>query len=849
MNKKSWQNIGFIISAVLFGAAIYVIHIKLRKYHYHDIVRQLLQVPFKVLIFAAVLTICDYLVLTIYDVLALRYIQHRLEYRRIAMASFIGYVFSHNATIVGGSAARYRIYSAFGISANEVAKLVVFCSLTFWLGFLTISGTAFVLARQDIPEAFHIPFVSVLPVGIIFLTIVIAYIMSTVFRNRPLRLGGWELPIPPLSLSLGQIGISSLDWLLAGSVLYVLLPDTMQITFFKFIVIFLLAQIAGLLSYIPGGLGVFETVILLLLSEFGEPSAVMSSLLLYRLIYYIIPLGIASIILAVYEVLSRKEALAQVGVAVGRWSSALVPHVLAFTSFVAGAILLFSGALPTAGGRLAWLRHVLPLPAIEISHFLGSLVGAGLLILARGLQKRLDAAYHLTIVLLVAGIVFAFLRGLEYEEAIVLAVMLLALLGCRRQFYIKASITSERFTPAWIVLIGVVLLCSVWIGFFSYKHIAYSNQLWWRFTLNGDAPRFLRATAGVIIIIFLFAMAKLLVPAKPKPAVPGVSELEKVKTIVGNSRKTYAWLALLGDKKFLFNEKQDAFIMYGVEGRSWVAMGDPVGAQDQWEQLLWSFRELCDQYGGWPVFYQIETSRLDLYLDLGMTFLKLGEEAHVPLSSFSLEGAHRKGLRSSHNKIQSEGCTFEIIPSSDVPQFFSELKNVSDAWLADKSTREKRFSIGFFNPDYLSLTPVAVVRSHGKVIAFANVLTGAEKEELSVDLMRFLPDAPNGLMDFLFIEIMLWGKSDGFKWFNFGMAPLSGFEDHALAPLWSRVGAFVFMHGEHFYNFQGLRQYKEKFDPKWQPKFLACQKGLILPRILTNIATLISGGVKGVVAK
>lgn len=805
--------------------------------------------PFKVLIFAAVLTISDYLVLTVYDILALRYIQRPLEYRRIAMASFIGYVFSHNATIVGGSAARYRIYSSFGISATEVAKLVVFCSITFWLGFLTISGIAFVLARQDIPTALHIPFVSVLPLGVIFLAVVTAYILSNLLRRQPLRFGGWELPIPSLPLSLGQIGISSLDWLLASSVLYVLLPNTIQITFFKFVVIFLLAQAAGLLSYIPGGLGVFETIILLLLSEFAEPSAVMSSLLLYRLIYYIIPLGVASIILAVYEVLSKKEALAQVGAVVGRWSSVLVPHVLAFTSFVAGAILLFSGALPTAHGRLAWLRDVLPLPAIELSHFLGSLVGAGLLILARGLQKRLDAAYHFTIILLIAGIVFTLLRGLDYEETIILAVMLMALLPCRRQFYIKASITSERFTPAWIILITVVLLCSIWIGFFSYKHVDYSNELWWRFTLNDDAPRFLRATAGAVIIIFLFALAKLFVPAKPKPAIPDAGDLEKVRSIVGNSRKTYAWLALLGDKKFLFNEKQDAFIMYGVEGRSWVAMGDPVGSEEQWEQLLWSFREMCDQYGGWPVFYQIETLHLDLYLDLGMTFLKLGEEARVPLPSFSLEGTHRKGLRSSHNKIQGEGCTFEIIPQANVPPFFSELQSVSDAWLVDKNTREKRFSIGFFNPDYLQRTPVAVVKSNWKIIAFANVLTGAEKEELSVDLMRFLPDAPNGLMDFLFIEIMLWGKSDGFKWFNFGMAPLSGFEDRALAPLWSRAGAFVFHHGEHFYNFQGLRQYKEKFDPKWQPKFLACPKSLILPRILTNIATLISGGVKGVVAK
>ena len=307
---------------------------------------------------------------------------------------------------------------------------------------------------------------------------------------------------------------------MAGSVLYVLLPNTIQITFPKFVVIFLLAQVAGILSYIPGGLGVFDTIILLLLSEYGEASTVVSSLLFYRLIYYIIPLGIASFILAAYEVMARKKAIAQVGMAVGRWSSALVPHLLAFASFAVGAILLFSGAIPTVHGRLARLIDFLPLSAIELSHFLGSLVGAGLLILARGLQKRLDAAYHFTILLLIAGIFLTLLKGLEYEEAIVLIVMLIVLLPCRREFYRKASLIGERFTPAWIVLITVVLFCSFWIGLFSYKHVVYSNQLWWQFALNDDAPRFLRATAGAAIVVLLYAFARLLVPAKPQHMVP-----------------------------------------------------------------------------------------------------------------------------------------------------------------------------------------------------------------------------------------------------------------------------------------------------------------------------------------
>jgi len=326
-------------------------------------------------------------------------------------------------------------------------------------------------------------------------------------------------------------------------------------------------------------------------------------------------------------------------------------------------------------------------------------------------------------------------------------------------------------------------------------------------------------------------------------------EMLAVEDIVKHSRKTYANLALLGDKSFLLSDNRNCFIMYGIEGHSWIAMGDPVGSEGEWEPLVWKYRELCDRQDCWPVFYQIDKRNLDLYLNLGMTFLKLGEEARVPLKDFSLEGSSRKSLRYTCNKVERENCTFGIIPCDEVNHELDQLKHISDSWLKEKNTREKSFSIGFFKPDYLRKTPIAVVRREGEIVAFANIWLGAEKEELSIDLMRHLSSAPNGTMEYLFIELMLWGKQQGYDWFSLGMAPMSGLEDRELAPLWHKLGTFIFRHGEHFYNFRGLRQYKEKFDPFWESKYLACPRGFMLPRILANLATLISGSIKGVVAK
>jgi phosphatidylglycerol lysyltransferase len=279
-------------------------------------------------------------------------------------------------------------------------------------------------------------------------------------------------------------------------------------------------------------------------------------------------------------------------------------------------------------------------------------------------------------------------------------------------------------------------------------------------------------------------------------------------------------------------------------------MGDPVGSPADVRELAWRFLEQSDRHAGWAAFYEVGAENLPLYLDLGLSLLKLGEEARVPLTTFTLEGGSRKQLRQTHRRVGQQNCTFTLLPASAVAAVLPELAAVSDAWLAEKETREKGFSLGFFAPAYLQRGPVAVVRRDGAIVAFANVLLGGGKEELSVDLMRYAPaTAPPGVMDYLFLELMLWGRTEGYRWFSLGMAPFSGLEVRMLAPLWHRAGAFLFRQGEHFYNFQGVRQYKSKFDPVWEPRYLASPGGLALPRLLANVAALISGGLAGVVRK
>ncbi|TLY80813.1 MAG: bifunctional lysylphosphatidylglycerol flippase/synthetase MprF, partial [Gammaproteobacteria bacterium] len=339
-------------------------------------------------------------------------------------------------------------------------------------------------------------------------------------------------------------------------------------------------------------------------------------------------------------------------------------------------------------------------------------------------------------------------------------------------------------------------------------------------------------------------LLNMLRPARPQPAVAGPEELARARALIERSDSTLANAALAGDKRLLFSEAGDAFVMYQIARSSWIALGDPVGSKEGAEELVWRLREISDHHGGQTVFYQVGAERLALYVDLGLAALKIGEEARVPLAEFSLEGATRAELRQAHRRAQRDGASFEVVPAEGVEALMPALERISNAWLSAKSTGEKRFSIGAFSRAYLRQFPLALVRSGGAPTAFANLWTTGTKAELSVDLMRFDADAPRGCMDFLFIELMLWGREAGYRSFNLGMAPLSGLDAHPLAPAWHRVGNLIFRYGEHFYNFEGLRRYKAKFDPTWEPRYLVARGGIALPRVLVDVSVLIAGGVK-----
>jgi phosphatidylglycerol lysyltransferase len=587
----------------------------------------------------------------------------------------------------------------------------------------------------------------------------------------------------------------------------------------------------------------------LLLKPYLASGQLLPALVVFRAVYYLMPFTVALIGLIVDDVHQRRVQARRVGAALGRFTEQFTPWVLAILTFVSGMVLLFSGATPASGTRLALLGRVLPLQVIEASHFLASVAGAGLLVLSQGLARRLDGAYYLASMLLIVGIPASMLKGFDYEEATLLLLVLLVMWRARPAFDRRAAFFETRFSAPWVAALIGAVGASVWLGLFAFKHVDYSRELWWQFELYGDASRFLRASVGAAVVLLLFGVARLLGYAPHDAPLPTEADLADAEKAIAAQTSTFPNLAFLRDKALLFDETRSAFIMYGVQGRTWAALGDPVGPEERLTDLVRLFLERCSDFGGVPVFYEVTKAHLHRYADYGLTFVKLGEEALVDLTAFTLEGGQAAKYRQVVRRLAKDGGVFRIVEAANVPAIMSALREVSDDWLAAKAGAEKGFSLGFFDAEYLARFPIAVVERDGRIQAFANIWPGPRRVELSLDLIRYHRTAPKSVMEALIVHVMEWGKTQGYHWFALGMAPLSGFEQSPVAPIWNRVAAFVYEHGDAMYHFQGLRAYKEKFNPIWEQRYLAYAGGLRLPRILADVSALVAGGYRRIVLK
>lgn len=852
-NWLRWQSWVYALLAVLLLALLWrALSTLLHEVRYAEVMAAVQATSLPQTALSLLATAVSYLALSRYDAAALAYAQAQVSRGMLLLTSFVAYALANTiglGTLTGG-AVRMRLYAAAGVEPAKVAQVVAFNASAFMLGMSAFGALALLWGAAEVAHLLGWP-AGVLRAVALALLAGVALLLWLCARQRMVRIAGrWPLRLPPLPLALRQLAVSAFELSASALALWVLLPGE-RMPLPSFMAFYAIAVSASLLTHVPGGLGVFEAVMLLAARPYLPTDAMLGALLLYRALYYIVPLVLATVLLAGFEV--RAGAAAPVGRAaapVVRAAARLSPRLMAALTLVAGLWLMVSGVTPfTEDSQLLLQALDVPLPLVEAAHFLASVAGLGLLLVARGLLHRLDAAWWAALGLSVLAALLALPKGIALSEAALLVVLAGVLVISRRQFDRPSSLFAQRLEPGWWLTVGAVLAACVGILFFAYQEVAYSNRLWWQFELDAQAPRSLRALLGVALLALAYGLWQLMRPPAGAVAPVSAEELARAQAIVRADPSSDGCYALIGDKHLMFSPSGKSFLMFGKQGRSWVALFGPFGERREWADLVWRFIEHANAHGGRPAFYQVRPATLPLYLDCGLQAFKLGEHAHVPLAEFNLKGAKRQNLRSGVNRAEREGMSFEVVPPAGVAPLLPELRTVSDAWLRQQAGREKSFSVGRFDEAYLQRLPVAVVRREGRVVAFANLMLTDRKDEASIDLMRHLPDTPPGTMDFLFAKLMLHLQAEGYARFGLGMAPMAGMAERRQAPRWQRLGRLLYEHGGRFYNFRGLYSFKDKFEPVWEARYLAAPGGAAPLFVLADVATLIGGGVKGVVSK
>jgi phosphatidylglycerol lysyltransferase len=611
---------------------------------------------------------------------------------------------------------------------------------------------------------------------------------------------------------------------------------------------FAVGMLTWLVSVVPQGIGVVEAVIALMLSSFGAsaPTAILIALG-FRVLTYWIPLVLGALLVRRVPTFStlRTEA-----------AEVFPVRLAAVVTFAVGAMNLLSAMTPAAVTRLRLLEQVLPLQS-QYGRLSAALAGIALMALARGLWRRKRLAWMATIAVLAISIASHLLKGLDFEEALISLALLVFLLFRQSEFRARSDAPSIAQGMRVLAAAFAITLAYGTLGFFLldrqfgvtftfWPAVRQTLVMYTQFYNPGVVPRTLIAEffVGSIYVVGAatigFALIMLLRPVLVRRgATPG--EMKQARSIVEHYGATpLAVIALLPDKS-LHLTAGGSLIAYRLVGDTAVVLGDPVGPPDDASASVCEMLEVCENNGWNPAFYQTRAELLDVYRAAGLAAIRIGHEAIVDVPEFSLSGKRYRVERNLVNRLTNEGYSAGFRAAPQSPGMLRELRDVSDAWLAEGGGSEMGFSLGWFDDDYLRECGIMVIEGpQGEVEAFANVIREPAINQASVDLMRYRPSAPDGVMDFAFIRLLEWAREDRLETFNLGFAALSGLGEQE-DPAVERFLRLAYEYGSRFYSFKGLYRFKQKFRPDWEPRYLIYPDSAMLPGVLAAIVRANTG--------
>jgi phosphatidylglycerol lysyltransferase len=765
---------------------------------------------------AAAFTALNVSVMGLYDVIAFRHtrspVWQRWRYGAVAFA------WSNFLTLgpLAGPAIRFWLYAPAIDRAADLQGGVVAIAVAF------SSGLAGWIVSVLVAPALGIGFPStaVLALALTGLIVVLTRGVLALIAH----MSGTEVT-PARSVEMALVGW--LDWLLASvAFIAVLHAAGGGHALMPALRTFFIGQGIGLVSLVPGGFGSADAYWIAHLPIAAASAAAVVAA--FRVVYYILPWALASLLL-----LSWATRRAQRRIEIAR-------TVVAGLTGAGGLLIMLSSASPALHARLLALEEIVPLPLVEFGQLTAAMTGLLLLALARGLARGYRAAFRGTMVLLALGATAAVLKGFDWEEAVVLG-------GLAAAAASQASLFDRDSQGDWIEGADVALATvavAVFVIFGALAHRAGFDAFsrWMELGYRFEASRFARSAIALIMAVSAAAIyVALRVPirfARPSPSDVRAA-LDLHARIGGGSTP----LMVANGDKAIFVDGERGLCLYRINGPYLVVFADPVvRASDRGDFLDALFR-FAGELDRRPLFYQVSPDWIPPLHDRGYIFFKLGEEALVPLSSVATDGHQGKMYRQVLRRAERDRVRFRVMAPYEVERRLDELRQISDDWLRSKAVVERQFSIGFFDREYLATYSCAVVEEidTGRILAFANLLKGPMRVELSVDLMRYRSDGLHG-MDYLFVSLLFYAKEQGYERFNLGMAPLASVGASRGAHGRERLARVLFQHGEHWYNFQGLRQYKQKFEPDWQPRYMGYQSAWEFPVATAYVSALVAGG-------
>ena len=803
------------LGIIIFIVAIVLLSNEMKSYSYQQILDALKAIPSLKIVFALVLALSYYLILGGYDVVAFKYINVPLNFKNVVFTCFISNALGNNTgySMLFGGSIRYRLYSLYNVSMLNVTKVLFFSSATIWFGLLIIGGIIFTFYPVEFNDSrffFH----SSLPLGVVFLTIVTLYTLFSLFKSKPIEIfNKWFIAFPNIKITLWQMLLATADWVIASCTLFILLPEG-EISYITLLQIFLVAQMLGILSQVPGGMGVFETAIVMMLPQATESSYVMGALLAYRAIFYFFPLGLALLLLASSEFFRAKKRFKILARFYSRRMASLIPQALSISVFIGGAIILFSGVTDVSSSIIHKLDNYISPVILDSLHFVISAIGIALLFISRGLVLRIERAHKIAVFLLSLLFPLALINGYGYEKIIFLLVLLTLVIFAKKYFYRNLSLIAMKLSVLWFFIVLAVFILSTWVCFFVYRSDFYSiNKFISVLFSASDSGRALRVCIGMLITIIIVVIAETWKRYRYKQS---HIDLENINKILQESSYVYGKYAF--ENRSLFAMNTDSYIMFSRVNDNAIVFGDPVGDNRMGKELIWDFKEMTDLKNINPIFVYLGYKNLKIYDDIGLNIASFGVDANVPLEKFSQNLNSISDIKALSEELESFGYSFEIVDKKVFLENRKYIGFIDYQW--EKyfgNLKNKMFDVSFNVAN-----KYIIVKKDNFISAYAYLLLSNNKFEAFVSNVRYSIDCDNKILQYILFKSVVWAKQNKYKWFNLGLTP----SDEVIIDDEFNNKAKIFVFAEHFkYDMVALRNFKSKFNPLWKKKYVAFYTG------------------------